>query len=80
MDRKNVLQLIVLLTSFWFGSFSFHSFDLYFRKNPFGGEFTVFAGLEECIKFIANFKFTEDDVSFLQSVMPMCEVSSHPDE
>jgi len=60
------------------GSFSFHSFDLYFRKNPFGGEFTVFAGLEECIKFIANFKFTEHDISFLQSVMPMCEVSSHP--
>ncbi|KAM3387018.1 hypothetical protein ACQJBY_010111 [Aegilops geniculata] len=48
-------------------------FDLYFRKNPFGGEFTVFAGLEECIKFIANFKFTEDEISFLQSVMPMCE-------
>ncbi|KAL5649826.1 hypothetical protein ACJX0J_040635, partial [Zea mays] len=48
-------------------------FDLYFRKNPFGGEFTVFAGLEECIKFIANFKFTEHDISFLQSVMPMCE-------
>ncbi|GJN27624.1 hypothetical protein PR202_gb15664 [Eleusine coracana subsp. coracana] len=48
-------------------------FDLYFRKNPFGGEFTVFAGLEECVKFIANFRFTEDDISFLQSVMPMCE-------
>ncbi|KAF0893828.1 hypothetical protein E2562_029712 [Oryza meyeriana var. granulata] len=48
-------------------------FDLYFRKNPFGGEFTVFAGLEECIKFIANFKFTKHDILFLQSVMPMCE-------
>ncbi|PWZ36791.1 Nicotinate phosphoribosyltransferase 2 [Zea mays] len=48
-------------------------FDLYFRKNPFGGEFTVFAGLEECIKFMANFKFTEHDISFLQSVMPTCE-------
>ncbi|KAF2290666.1 hypothetical protein GH714_014927 [Hevea brasiliensis] len=34
-------------------------FDLYFPKNPFGGEYTVFAGLEECIRFIANFKFTE---------------------
>ncbi|XP_047066174.1 nicotinate phosphoribosyltransferase 2-like [Lolium rigidum] len=48
-------------------------FDLYFRKNPFGGEFTVFAGLEECIRFIANFKFMEDEISFLKSVMPMCE-------
>jgi nicotinate phosphoribosyltransferase len=49
---------------------------MYFRKNPFGGEFTVFAGLEECVKFIGNFKFTEQDISFLQSVMPTCEVQS----
>jgi nicotinate phosphoribosyltransferase len=55
---------------------SFYRFDLYFRKNPFGGEFTVFAGLEECIRFIANFKFTEDEICFLKSVMPMCEVSA----
>lgn len=48
-------------------------FDLFFRKNPFGGEYTVFGGLEECIRFIANFKFKEDDISFLRSVMPTCE-------
>ncbi|XP_010263504.1 PREDICTED: nicotinate phosphoribosyltransferase 2-like [Nelumbo nucifera] len=45
-------------------------FDLFFRKNPFGGEYTVFAGLEECIRFIANFKFTEDEISFLRSSLP----------
>ncbi|KAJ6820028.1 nicotinate phosphoribosyltransferase 1-like isoform X2 [Iris pallida] len=48
-------------------------FDLYFRKSPFGGEYTVFGGLEECIRFIANFKFKEDDISYLRSVMPTCE-------
>ncbi|KAL6638222.1 hypothetical protein ACP70R_025794 [Stipagrostis hirtigluma subsp. patula] len=48
-------------------------FDLYFRKNPFGGEFTIFGGLEECIRFIANFKITEQDINFLRSVMPTCE-------
>lgn len=48
-------------------------FDLFFRKNPFGGEYTVFGGLEECIRFIANFKFKEEDISFLRSVMPTCE-------
>ncbi|RWW17771.1 hypothetical protein BHE74_00045115 [Ensete ventricosum] len=48
-------------------------FDLYFRKNPFGGEYTVFGGLDECIRFIATFKFEVDDISFLRSVMPTCE-------
>ncbi|XP_039117117.1 nicotinate phosphoribosyltransferase 2-like [Dioscorea cayenensis subsp. rotundata] len=48
-------------------------FDLYFRKNPFGGEYTVFAGLEECIRLIANFKFKEEEISFLRSVMPTSE-------
>ncbi|CAA2946977.1 nicotinate phosphoribosyltransferase 2-like [Olea europaea subsp. europaea] len=49
-------------------------FDLYFRKNPFGGEFTVFAGLEECIKLIANFRFTEDEIAFIKASLPLsCE-------
>jgi nicotinate phosphoribosyltransferase len=36
----------------------------------------VFAGLEECIRFAANFKFTDDDLEYLQTIMPStCEVS-----
>ncbi|KAF2283735.1 hypothetical protein GH714_014652 [Hevea brasiliensis] len=50
------------------------AFDLYFRKNPFGGEYTIFAGLEECIRFIANFNFTEDEISFIHESLPgSCE-------
>jgi len=45
-------------------------FDLFFRKNPFGGEFTIFGGLDECLKFIRDFKFTESDVHYLKSQMP----------
>lgn len=42
-------------------------FELFFRKNPFGGEYTIFCGLDEVLKFVSNFRFTESDVEYLKS-------------
>jgi nicotinate phosphoribosyltransferase len=41
-------------------------FDLFFRKNPFGGEFTIFAGLEEVVRSMHAFRFTDADTNFLR--------------
>jgi nicotinate phosphoribosyltransferase len=41
-------------------------FDLFFRRNPFGGEFTVFAGLGEVLKYVKHFRFDERKIEFLK--------------
>ncbi|XP_062546676.1 nicotinate phosphoribosyltransferase isoform X5 [Armigeres subalbatus] len=45
-------------------------FDLFFRTNPFNGEFTIFAGLEECLKFMESFHYSETDIEYLKHALP----------
>lgn len=45
-------------------------FDLFFRTSPFHGEFTIFAGLEECLKFMENFHYSETDIQYLKHALP----------
>uniref|UniRef100_A0A669DHF9 Nicotinate phosphoribosyltransferase n=1 Tax=Oreochromis niloticus TaxID=8128 RepID=A0A669DHF9_ORENI len=45
-------------------------FELFFRDNPFGGGFSLFAGVHDCLLFLRNFRFADEDVEFLRSVMP----------
>ena len=48
-------------------------FDLFFRKNPFGGEFAIYAGLEEKLRLFENFRFTDDHIAYLKEQMQQCE-------
>ena len=40
-------------------------FDMFFRKNPFNGGFSVLAGNETLLDAITQFSFSEDDINYL---------------
>ena len=48
-------------------------FDLFFRNCPFGGEFCIFAGLDEILKLLSHFKFTPSDSDYLRELLPQAE-------
>lgn len=43
-------------------------FDLFFRKNPFKGGYTISAGLDSIIDYIKNIKITNEDIEYLKSL------------
>ena len=43
-------------------------FDRTYRNNPFGGGYTVVAGLEHLVDFIQNFRYGESEIAYLSSL------------
>ena len=43
-------------------------FDVYFRRNPFGNGYAIFAGLERVITYIKELRFSESDITCLPYV------------
>lgn len=42
-------------------------FEMYYRSNPFGMGYTIFAGLERVIQYIKNLSFSDSDISYLRN-------------
>eukprot|EP00485_Elphidium_margaritaceum_P005976 CAMPEP_0202697660 /NCGR_PEP_ID=MMETSP1385-20130828/10957_1 /ASSEMBLY_ACC=CAM_ASM_000861 /TAXON_ID=933848 /ORGANISM="Elphidium margaritaceum" /LENGTH=553 /DNA_ID=CAMNT_0049354173 /DNA_START=68 /DNA_END=1729 /DNA_ORIENTATION=+ len=45
-------------------------FDLFFRKCPFKGEYTIFGGLDECLRFLNTFGFSQKHLQQLEGRFP----------
>jgi len=45
-------------------------FDLFFRKCPFKGEYCIFGGLDDVLRFLNTFKYTEQNIKDLAERFP----------
>ena len=44
------------------------AFDVFYRRNPDGGGFSVFAGLEQVLEYLEEMHFDEEDVEYFRSL------------
>ncbi|MBU3804196.1 MAG: nicotinate phosphoribosyltransferase [Candidatus Cellulosilyticum pullistercoris] len=44
------------------------TFDVFYRKNPDGGGFSIFTGLEQIIEYIEGLHFDEEDIKYFRSL------------
>ncbi|MCX7798465.1 MAG: nicotinate phosphoribosyltransferase [Melioribacter sp.] len=44
------------------------NFDYFFRNNPFNSGYTVFAGLQDFIDLLFDFKFSDDSINYLNKL------------
>lgn len=49
------------------------TFDYFFRKNPFDGGYVIFAGLNELLTTLGDFRFKESEINYLK------DEGFHPD-
>lgn len=43
-------------------------FDMFFRKHPFHGGYTVFAGLQPLLEYLEQLRFTPEDLAYLKKL------------
>jgi nicotinate phosphoribosyltransferase len=65
----DLYQLSMAQVYFLSGRAQQHScFDYFFRKLPFSGGYTVFAGLQTVLEGLRDFRFSGDEIQYLKSI------------
>ena len=44
------------------------TFDVFYRKNPDGAGYAIFAGLEQVLDYLENLHFSKTDIQYLRSL------------
>lgn len=44
------------------------AFDVFYRRNPDGGGFAIFAGLEQILQYLEGLRFSAEDIDYLRSL------------
>ena len=44
------------------------AFDVFYRKNPDGGGFSIFAGLEQIVEYLLGMHFDDSDIEYLRGL------------
>ncbi|MCY6957668.1 nicotinate phosphoribosyltransferase [Clostridium brassicae] len=52
-------------------------FDMFFRRVPDGGGYCIMSGVQQLIDYLANLKFTEEDIEYLKSKNTFSEEFLH---
>ncbi len=43
-------------------------FDYFIRRNPFGGGYTIAAGIDDAIEYITHLQFTDEEIEYLNTL------------
>jgi len=43
-------------------------FEMFFRQNPFGGGYSIFAGLGTLLEKLSSFSFSDEDIAYLKTL------------
>ncbi|MDO4431800.1 MAG: nicotinate phosphoribosyltransferase [Aerococcaceae bacterium] len=69
MMHTDLYQINMLKTYWDNGMVNRHAvFEAYFRSNPFGNGYAVFAGLERLVGYLNQLRFQESDLDYLRSL------------
>ena len=60
---------LTMAQGYWTRGMSDHAvFDYFFRRQPFSGGYSVFAGLGSLIQDLADFRFGQEELAYLESL------------